>query len=54
MGSCEVFFLLLREEAGRLTVRASGDDARKTGDVVSLVFEPDRIHRFDSNGKVLV
>jgi multiple sugar transport system ATP-binding protein len=41
-------------EAGRLTVRASGDDTRKPGDAVSLAFDPARIHRFDSQGKVLV
>ena len=41
-------------EAGRLTVRAPGDDMRKPGDVVSLGFDKARIHRFDSQGKVLV
>ncbi len=41
-------------EAGRLTVRAPGDDMRKPGDAVSLGFDKTRIHRFDSQGKVLV
>ena len=41
-------------EAGRLTVRAPGDDMRKPGDAVSLDFDKARIHRFDSQGKVLV
>jgi len=41
-------------EPGRLTVRAPGDDASKTGDKLSLAFDKARIHRFDSQGKVLV
>jgi multiple sugar transport system ATP-binding protein len=40
-------------EAGRLTVRASGDFTGKPGDKVSLKFDPDRIHRFDANGKAI-
>ena len=39
--------------AGRLTVRAPGDYAGKAGDSVALHFDPARIHRFESNGKVL-
>jgi multiple sugar transport system ATP-binding protein len=41
-------------EAGRLTVRAPGDYMGKPGDAVSLGFDKARIHRFDSQGKVLV
>ena len=41
-------------EAGRLTVRASGDYAGKPGETIALRFDPSRIHRFDSQGKVLV
>ncbi|MEI8179142.1 ABC transporter ATP-binding protein [Aestuariivirga sp.] len=41
-------------EAGRLTVRAAGDYEGKPGDAVSLGFDRARIHRFDSQGKVLV
>ncbi|MEI7597823.1 MAG: ABC transporter ATP-binding protein [Aestuariivirga sp.] len=41
-------------EAGRLTVRAPGDYMGKPGDAVSLSFDNARIHRFDSQGKVLV
>lgn len=41
-------------EAGRLTVRAPGDYRGKPGDAVSLAFDKARIHRFDSQGKVLV
>jgi multiple sugar transport system ATP-binding protein len=41
-------------EAGRLTVRAPGDYMGKPGDAVSLNFDKARIHRFDSQGKVLV
>jgi len=41
-------------EPGRLTVRAAGDNASKPGDKVSLAFDKARIHRFDSQGKVLV
>ncbi len=40
-------------EAGRLTVRASGDFAGKPGDKVSLKFEPDRIHKFDGSGRAV-
>jgi multiple sugar transport system ATP-binding protein len=40
-------------EAGRLTVRASGDFAGKPGDKVSLTFDPDRIHKFNANGKAI-
>ncbi|PZF75523.1 sugar ABC transporter ATP-binding protein [Aestuariivirga litoralis] len=41
-------------DAGRLTVRAPGDYAGKPGDMVALHFDPSRLHRFDSQGKVLV
>ena len=41
-------------EAGRLTVRAPGDYLGKPGQAVSLGFDKARIHRFDSQGKVLV
>jgi len=41
-------------EAGRLTVRAPGDYLGKPGGTVSLGFDKARIHRFDSQGKVLV
>ncbi|MCX7351091.1 MAG: ATP-binding cassette domain-containing protein [Alphaproteobacteria bacterium] len=41
-------------EAGRPTVRAAGDYEGKPGDAVSLGFDRARIHRFDSQGKVLV
>ncbi len=41
-------------DAGRLTVRAPGDYMGKPGDAVSLAFDKARIHRFDSQGKVLV
>jgi len=41
-------------EAGRLTVRAPGDCTGKPGDAVSLGFDKARIHRFDSQGKVMV
>ena len=46
--------LLPAGEAGRLTVRAPGDDMRKPGDAVSLGFDKTRIHRFESQGKALV
>ncbi|MCA3559505.1 MAG: ABC transporter ATP-binding protein [Aestuariivirga sp.] len=41
-------------EAGRLTVRAPGDNLGKPGEAVSLAFEKARIHRFDTQGKVQV
>ena len=41
-------------EAGRLIVRAPGDFRGKPGDAISLRVDAARMHRFDSNGKVLV
>ena len=41
-------------DAGRLTVRAPGDYEGKPGTPVALRFDPTRLHRFDSQGKVLV
>ena len=41
-------------EAGRLTVRAPGDYEGRPGEAVSLAFDKVRMHRFDSQGKVLV
>ena len=40
-------------EAGRLTVRASGDFAGKPGDAVGLTPDPARLHRFDQNGRAI-
>ena len=39
--------------AGRLTVRAGGDFAGKSGDTISLKPDAARIHRFDQNGKAI-
>ena len=39
--------------AGRLTVRAGGDFAGKTGDTISLKPDAGRLHRFDAAGKAL-
>ncbi|MCA3554816.1 ABC transporter ATP-binding protein [Aestuariivirga sp.] len=41
-------------EAGRLTVRAPGEYGGKPGDAVALRFDAARLHRFDSQGKVIV
>ncbi|MFO1131206.1 MAG: ABC transporter ATP-binding protein [Hyphomicrobiales bacterium] len=41
-------------DAGRLTVRAPGDYEGRPGTPVALRFDPTRLHRFDSQGKVLV
>ena len=43
-----------RSVATRLTVRAPGDYEGKPGTPVALRFDPTRLHRFDSQGKVLV
>ena len=40
-------------EAGRLTVRASGEFAGKPGDTVHLKPDPARVHRFDQNGRAV-
>jgi multiple sugar transport system ATP-binding protein len=40
-------------EAGRLTVRASGDFAGGPGDKIALQFDPARIHRFDAKGRAV-
>jgi multiple sugar transport system ATP-binding protein len=40
-------------EAGRLTVRASGDFAGKPGDAISLKPDAGRLHRFDASGKAI-
>jgi multiple sugar transport system ATP-binding protein len=40
-------------EAGRLTVRASGDFAGKPGDKIALQFDPARIHHFDAKGRAV-
>ena len=41
-------------EAGRLIIRAPGDFGGRPGDPIALSFDAARIHRFDSQGKVLV
>ncbi|MGL4528328.1 MAG: ABC transporter ATP-binding protein [Aestuariivirga sp.] len=40
-------------EAGRLTVRATGEYAGKPGDKLQLKLDPARIHRFDDKGRAL-
>ncbi|WP_421693385.1 ABC transporter ATP-binding protein [Aestuariivirga sp.] len=40
-------------EAGRLIIRAPGDFGGRPGDPITLRFDAARIHRFDSQGKVL-
>jgi multiple sugar transport system ATP-binding protein len=40
-------------EAGRLTVRATGEYTGKPGDKLQLKLDPARIHRFDDKGRAL-
>jgi multiple sugar transport system ATP-binding protein len=49
----DTFFYIEVPGIGRLTVRQPGEFPLKPGDTVWLTPRPDRIHRFDQNGKAL-
>jgi multiple sugar transport system ATP-binding protein len=49
----DTFLHIDSDEVGRVTARASGELALAAGDTVGLTPRPDRIHRFDSDGKAL-
>jgi multiple sugar transport system ATP-binding protein len=49
----DTFLHIDAEAIGRVTARAAGELALVAGDAVGLTPRPDRIHRFDSDGKAL-
>jgi multiple sugar transport system ATP-binding protein len=49
----DTFFYIEVPGVGRLTVRQPGEFPLKPGDTVWLTPRPDRIHRFDKNGRAL-
>jgi len=49
----DTFLHIDSDAVGRLTARAPGELALGAGDTVGLTPRPDRIHRFDTNGKAL-
>ncbi|HEV8389391.1 MAG TPA: ATP-binding cassette domain-containing protein, partial [Dongiaceae bacterium] len=49
----DTFLHIDAEALGRVTARAPGELALVTGDKVGLTPRPDRIHRFDSDGRAL-
>ena len=49
----DTFLHIDADSVGRITARAPGELALAAGDKVALTPRPDRIHRFDSDGKAL-
>ena len=49
----DTFLHIDAEALGRVTARAPGELALVAGDKVGLTPRPDRIHRFDSDGRAL-
>jgi len=49
----DTFLHIDAESIGRVTARAPGELALVAGDKVALTPRPDRIHRFDADGKAM-
>jgi multiple sugar transport system ATP-binding protein len=49
----DTFLHIDAETVGRITARAPGELALAAGDKVALTPRPDRIHRFDSDGRAM-
>ena len=49
----DTFAYVMVPDVGQITVRTSGEFKVTDGDKVNLVFDPNRIHRFDKNGKAI-
>ncbi|HJR23282.1 MAG TPA: TOBE domain-containing protein [Dongiaceae bacterium] len=49
----DTFLHIDAETVGRITARAAGELALAAGDKVALTPRPDRIHRFDADGRAM-
>jgi multiple sugar transport system ATP-binding protein len=49
----DTFLHVVANELGPVTVRTEGEFGLRHGDTAYLTFEPNRVHRFDADGKAL-
>jgi multiple sugar transport system ATP-binding protein len=49
----DTFLYIDADQLGRVTARAPGELALAAGDKIGLTPRPDRIHRFDAEGKAM-